>query len=111
MKQQLSSFPVTIQTLEQHLPDISNVCELEKEIGELKSKIAEIDNAILSSSKMAEPYIEMRNKQLQELSNINSEIRNKKGDFEYNQNEKPNKIRIQIQEDQKRKRIYSKTTG
>ena len=101
MKQQLSSFPVTIQTLEQHLPDISNVCELEKEIGELKSKIAEIDNAILSSSKMAEPYIEMRNKQLQELSNINSEIRNKKSDFEYNQNEKPNKIRRQIQEAKK----------
>lgn len=101
MKQQLSSFPLTIQTLEQHLPDISNVYELEKEIGELKSKIVEIDNAILSASKMAEPYIEMRNKQLQELSNINSEIRNKKSDFEYNQNEKPNKIRRQIQEAKK----------
>lgn len=68
IKAQLKSFPLTIQTLEENLPDISKVEEAKKNIENDKIQIKEIEDMMNGTAESIKPFIDKRNKEMLEIS-------------------------------------------
>lgn len=85
IKSQLKSFPLTIQTLEDNLPDISTVEEVKKEIENDKIQIQEIEDILNGSAESIKPFIEKRNAELLQISSLKNGLISRKKAFEEEQ--------------------------
>lgn len=85
IKAQLKSFPLTIQTLEENLPDISKVEEAKKNIENDKIQIKEIEDMMNGTAESIKPFIDKRNKEMLEISTKKNELINRKKAFEEEQ--------------------------
>lgn len=85
IKSQLKSFPLTIQTLEENLPDISDIEEVKKEIENDKIQIQEIEDALNGSAETIKPFIDKRNTELLQISSLKNGLISRKKAFEEEQ--------------------------
>ena len=85
IKSQLKSFPLTIQTLEENLPDISAIEEVKKEIENDKIQIQEIEDALNGSAETIKPFIDKRNTELLQISSLKNGLISRKKAFEEEQ--------------------------
>ena len=96
LKDSLKSLPLTIKTLEENLPKIEDAELAQKQIKEYKEQISEIDKQLQGSSESIKPLIEKRNKELQEISDIERGIRVDKEEYGKKQEEKIKEISAKI---------------
>ena len=76
MKASIDSLPVTIETMQANLPDLTEVEEARKAIDEAKQQIADIDEKIVGAGDFAKPYIDRRNAELAEISKLKEDYAN-----------------------------------
>ena len=76
MKASIDSIPVTIETMQTNLPDLTEVEEARKAIDEAKQQIADIDEKIVGAGDFAKPYIDRRNAELSEISKLKEDYAN-----------------------------------
>ena len=76
MKALIDSLPVTIETMQTNLPDLTEVEEARKAIDEAKQQIADIDEKIVGAGDFAKPYIDKRNSELAEISKLKEDYAN-----------------------------------
>ena len=76
MKASIDSLPVTIETMQTNLPDLTEVEEARKAIDEAKQQIADIDEKIVGAGDFAKPYIDKRNSELAEISKLKEDYAN-----------------------------------
>lgn len=82
IKAQLKAYPLTIKTMEENLPDITNAEEAKKAVAEYERQIEQIDEELQGSSKMIEPYIKKREEDLANIEKLQNEIRTKKQEYD-----------------------------
>ena len=70
IKASIDSVPITIETMQSNLPDLTKVEDARKAIDEAKEQIEDIDSKIVGIGDFAKPYIEKRNKELEEISKL-----------------------------------------
>lgn len=70
IKASIDSVPITIKTMQSNLPDLTKVEDARKAIDEAKEQIEDIDSKIVGIGDFAKPYIEKRNKELEEISKL-----------------------------------------
>ena len=76
MKASIDSLPVTIETMQTNLPDLTEVEEARKAIDEAKQQIADIDEKIVGAGDFAKPYIDKRNTELAEIGKLKEDYAN-----------------------------------
>ena len=76
MKASIDSLPVTIETMQTNLPDLTEVEEARKAIDEAKQQIADIDEKIVGAGDFAKPYIDKRNSEIAEISKLKEDYAN-----------------------------------
>lgn len=74
IKAQLKSLPLTIQALEDNLPDISKAEEAKTEIVNLKKRIEAIDEELNGSYSLIKSLVEKRNNDLRQISLMEYEL-------------------------------------
>lgn len=96
IKQNIEGLPITINTLQSSLPDISGLDVIREEIEDAKKQIESIDKLILGSNEQAKVYIKKRDAELAEINKLKQEY----AEAENKYNTKPiyeaNKIKTQI---------------
>lgn len=75
MKASIEGLPKAIETMQNNLPDLTEVEEARKAIDEAKKQIADIDAKIVGAGDFAKPYIDKRNAELAEISELQEEYR------------------------------------
>lgn len=98
MKASIDSLPVTIETMQTNLPDLTEVEEARKAIDEAKQQIADIDEKIVGAGDFAKPYIDKRNEELAEISKLQEEYNKAKSVYLSNFNEEVEKIKKEIRD-------------
>ena len=98
MKASIDSIPVTIETMQTNLPDLTEVEEARKAIDEAKQQIADIDEKIVGAGDFAKPYIDRRNAELAEISKLQEEYNKEQTVYLSNFNEEVEKIQKEIRE-------------
>ena len=98
MKASIDSIPVTIETMQTNLPDLTEVEEARKAIDEAKQQIADIDEKIVGAGDFAKPYIDRRNAELAEISKLQEEYNKEQTVYLSNFNEEVEKIQKEIRD-------------
>ena len=98
MKVSIDSLPVTIETMQTNLPDLTEVEEARKAIDEAKQQIADIDEKIVGAGDFAKPYIDRRNAELAEISKLQEEYNKAQNVYLSNFNEEVEKIQKEIRD-------------
>lgn len=88
-----NSLPKTIETLVGNLPDISMVEEAKKRIAENEEESKKVDAQLQGLSEKVRPYVDKRNKELQEISALKNELSTKRIKFNEEQDILPNELR------------------
>ena len=96
MKVSIDSLPVTIETMQTNLPDLTEVEEARKAIDEAKQQIADIDEKIVGAGDFAKPYIDRRNAELAEISKLQEEYSKAQYVYLSNFNNEVEKIQKEI---------------
>lgn len=96
LRDSLKSLPITIKALENNLPDIKEAEEAKKLIENYKEQINNIDKELQGFSDSIKPLIEKRNKELQEISDLERAIKKDKETYEEKQLEKTKSISAEI---------------
>lgn len=86
LKDSLKSLPLTIKTLEENLPNVEEAGSAKKAIEDYKNQISDIDKELQGSAESIKPLIEKRNKDLQEISDWERNIRTEKEKYDEEQN-------------------------
>ena len=86
LKDSLKSLPLTIKTLEENLPNVEEAENAKKAIEDYKNQISDIDKELQGSAESIKPLIEKRNKDLQEISDWERNIRTEKEKYDEEQN-------------------------
>ena len=86
LKDSLKSLPLTIKTLEENLPNVEEAVSAKKAIEDYKNQISDIDKELQGSAESIKPLIEKRNKDLQEISDWERNIRTEKEKYDEEQN-------------------------
>lgn len=86
LKDSLKSLPLTIKTLEENLPNVEEAESAKKAIEDYKNQISDIDKELQGSAESIKPLIEKRNKDLQEISDWERNIRTEKEKYDEEQN-------------------------
>ena len=76
IKSSIDSMPITIETMQNNLPDLKEVEEARKAIDEAKQRIADIDEKIVGAGDFAKPYIDNRNSELAEIGKLKEDYAN-----------------------------------
>ena len=76
IKSSIDSMPITIETMQNNLPDLKEVEEARKSIDEAKQQIADIDEKIVGAGDFAKPYIDKRNSELAEIGKLKEDYAN-----------------------------------
>lgn len=97
-----NSLPKTIETLVSNLPDISMIEEAKKRIADNEEESKKIDAQLQGLSEKVKPYMDKRNKELQEILTLKNELSTKRIKFNEEQNILPNELR------KRKKEIISK---
>lgn len=87
-----NSLPKTIETLVANLPDVSMIEEAKKRIAENEEESKNIDAQLQGLSDRGKPYIDKRNKEMEELSSLKRELSEKRISFNNKQNALPNEL-------------------
>ena len=98
MKASIDSLPVTIETMQTNLPDLTEVEEARKAIDEAKQQIADIDEKIVGAGDFAKPYIDRRNAELAEIIKLQEEYSKAQTVYLSNFNEEVEKIQKEIRD-------------
>ena len=98
MKASIDSIPVTIETMQTNLPDLTEVEEARKAIDEAKQQIADIDEKIVGAGDFAKPYIDKRNEELAEITKLQEEYSKDQYVYLSNFNEEVEKIQKEIRD-------------
>lgn len=98
VKSSVESLPITIQTLQTSLPDIQGLDNVKKEIEETKKQIADIDAQITGSSESVQQYIDKRNAELKEISELESQLAEAESKYNLKPIEEANKIKAEMAE-------------
>ena len=98
MKASIDSLPVTIETMQTNLPDLTEVEEARKAIDEAKHQIADIDEKIVGAGDFAKPYIDKRNAELAEITKLQEEYNYSQYKYVSNFNDEVEKIQKEIRE-------------
>ena len=98
MKASIDSLPVTIETMQTNLPDLTEVEEARKAIDEAKHQIADIDEKVVGAGDFAKPYIDRRNAELSEISKLQEEYNKAQYVYLSNFNNEVEKIQKEIRE-------------
>lgn len=88
-----NSLPKTIETLVSNLPDISMIEEAKKRIADNEEESKKIDAQLQGLSEKVKPYMDKRNKELQEISTLKVELSTKWSNFNDEQEKLPNELR------------------
>lgn len=96
LKDSLKSLPITIKALENNLPDIKEAEEAKVLIENYKGQINNIDKELQGFSDSIKPLIEKRNKELQEISDLERAINKDREIYEEKQFEKIKSISVEI---------------
>lgn len=96
LRNSLKSLPITIKALENNLPDIKEAEEAKKLIENYKEQINNIDKELQGFSDSIKPLIEKRNKELQEISDLERAIKKDKETYDEKQSEKTKSISAEI---------------
>ena len=76
IKSSIDSMPITIETMQNNLPDLKEVEEARNAIDEAKQQIADIDEKIVGAGDFAKPYIDKRNSELAEIGKLKEDYAN-----------------------------------
>lgn len=98
MKTSIEGLPKAIETMQNNLPDLTEVEEARKAIDEAKKQIADIDEKIVGAGDFAKPYIEKRNAELAEISKLQEEYRKSESVYKDNFIDELAKIEKEIRE-------------
>lgn len=98
MKASIDGLPKAIETMQNNLPDLTEVEEARKAIDEAKQQIADIDEKIVGAGDFAKPYIEKRNEELAEISKLQEEYRKSESVYKDNFIDELAKIEKEIRE-------------
>lgn len=98
IKQNIEGLPITINTLQSSLPDISGLDTIQQEIDEAKKQIENIDKSILGNNEQAKVYIEKRNAELAEISKLKQEYAEAESAYNLKPIKQANKIKAQLAE-------------
>lgn len=96
LKDSLKSLPITIKALENNLPDIKEADNAKVLIENYKEQINNIDKELQGIAESIKPLIEKRNKELQEISDLERAIKKDKETYEEKQSEKTKSISAEI---------------
>ena len=96
IKQNIEGLPITINTLQSSLPDISGLDTIQQEIDEAKKQIENIDKSILGNNEQAKVYIEKRNAELAEISKLKQEYAEAESAYNLKPIKQANKIKAQL---------------
>lgn len=96
LKDSLKSLPITIKALENNLPDIKEAEEAKVLIENYKGQINNIDKELQGFSDSIKPLIEKRNKELQEISDLERAINKDREIYEEKKFEKIKSISVEI---------------
>lgn len=88
-----NSLPKTIETLVSNLPDISMIEDAKKRIADNEEESKKIDSQLQGLSDKVKPYIDQRNKEIEELSSLKRELSEKRIKFNQEQDGLPNELR------------------
>ena len=98
IKVSIDSLPVTIETMQNNLPDLTKVEEARKAIDEAKQQIADIDEKIVGAGDFAKPYIDKRNAELAEITKLQEEYNSSQYKYVCNFNDEVEKIQKEIRD-------------
>lgn len=93
-----NSLPKTIETLVANLPDISMIEDAKKRIVENEEESKKIDAQLQGLSDKVKPYIDKRNKEMEELSSLKRDLSTKWSNFNDEQEKLPNELRKKKQD-------------
>ena len=74
IKDSIEGLPKAIETMQANLPDLTEAEEARKSIDETKRQIADIDDKIVGAGDFVKPYINRRNAELAEISNLQEDF-------------------------------------
>lgn len=98
IKASIDSLPVTIETMQNNLPNLTEVEKARKAIDEAKQQIADIDEKIIGAGDFAKPYIDKRNAELAEISKLQEEYNKAQSVYLSNFNDEVEKIQKEIRD-------------
>lgn len=98
MKASIEGLPKAIETMQNNLPDLTEVEEARKAIDEAKKQIADIDEKIVGAGDFAKPYIDKRNAELAEISKLKEDYANCEAAYNSNFDEEVLKITKEIRD-------------
>lgn len=98
MKASIEGLPKAIETMQNNLPDLTEVEEARKAIDEAKQQIADIDAKIVGAGDFAKHYIDKRNAELAEISKLKEDYANCEAAYNSNFDEEVLKITKEIRD-------------
>lgn len=98
IKASIDSIPITIETMQNNLPDLKEVDEARKAIDDAKQQIADIDAKIVGAGDFAKPYIDKRNAELAEIGKLKEAYVNEECVYNSNFDEEVLKITKEIRD-------------
>lgn len=98
MKASIEGLPKAIETMQNNLPDLTEVEEARKAIDEAKQQIADIDEKIVGAGDFAKPYIDKRNEELAEIGKLKEDYANCEDSYNSNSDEEVLKITKEIRD-------------
>lgn len=98
IKSSIDSIPITIETMQNNLPDLKEVEEARKAIDEAKQQIADIDEKIVGAGDFVKPYIDKRNAELAEIGKLKEDYANCEAAYNSNFDEEVMKITKEIRD-------------
>lgn len=98
LKDAVKSLPITIETLTQSLPDVSQADKAAAIIESSKSEIKKIDIAMQSSADSVKDYVEKRNAEIAAIADMQRAVQAKKQSYIQQHTDKINAIKIAISE-------------
>lgn len=98
MKASIEGLPKAIETMQNNLPDLTEVEEARKAIDEEKQQIADIDEKIVGAGDFAKPYIDKRNEELTEIGKLKEDYANCEASYNSNFDEEVLKITKEIRD-------------
>lgn len=96
MKASIEGLPKAIETMQNNLPDLTEVEEARKAIDEAKKQIADIDEKIVGAGDFAKPYIEKRNAELTEIRKVQDEYDESERAYRKHFNDLSSKIALEL---------------
>lgn len=98
IKAEINSLPKTIETLQENLPDISNLDSVQKEIEDAKEQISDIDKRLLGDSENIQKIISKRDSELSAINEMKKDFQKAKSEYELKPIEEANRIKAEILE-------------